>query len=60
LAFWFWDSSSGCVSPLDPDHVIAVSTIVTRQGGIAKAGLIGALWGLGHYHGHSWRVDHFV
>jgi high-affinity nickel permease len=32
----------------DPDHVIAVSTIVSRQRGIAKAGLIGAIWGLGH------------
>lgn len=32
----------------DPDHVIAITTIVTKQRGIAKAGLIGALWGLGH------------
>src|SRR5436190_21618602 len=32
----------------DPDHVIAITTIVTRQKGIAKAGLIGVLWGLGH------------
>jgi hypothetical protein len=32
----------------DPDHVIAITTIVTKQKGIAKAGLIGALWGLGH------------
>lgn len=32
----------------DPDHVIAVTTIVTRQKGVAKAGLIGVLWGLGH------------
>ena len=32
----------------DPDHVIAVTTIVTRQRGIAKAALIGALWGMGH------------
>lgn len=32
----------------DPDHVVAVTTIVTRQRGIAKAALIGALWGLGH------------
>lgn len=32
----------------DPDHVIAVSTIVSRQGNIRHAGLIGALWGLGH------------
>jgi high-affinity nickel permease len=32
----------------DPDHVVAVTTIVTKQPGIAKAGLIGAFWGLGH------------
>jgi high-affinity nickel permease len=32
----------------DPDHVIAVSTIVSQQRGIGKAGLIGAIWGLGH------------
>jgi High-affinity nickel-transport protein len=32
----------------DPDHVIAVSTIVSRERSLAKAGLIGALWGLGH------------
>jgi ABC-type nickel/cobalt efflux system permease component RcnA len=32
----------------DPDHVVAITTIVTRQHGIAKAGVIGALWGFGH------------
>ncbi|HEY1470110.1 MAG TPA: hypothetical protein VGF61_13790 [Candidatus Acidoferrum sp.] len=32
----------------DPDHVVAISTIVARQRGVAKAGLIGILWGLGH------------
>jgi ABC-type nickel/cobalt efflux system permease component RcnA len=32
----------------DPDHVIAVTTIVTRQRSIAGAALIGALWGIGH------------
>ena len=32
----------------DPDHVIAVSTIVSRERSIAKAALIGILWGLGH------------
>lgn len=32
----------------DPDHVIAVSTIVSRQGNIRQAGVIGALWGVGH------------
>lgn len=32
----------------DPDHVIAVSTIVTRQRSIRHAAFIGVLWGLGH------------
>jgi high-affinity nickel permease len=32
----------------DPDHVIAVSTIVSRQRSIRQAGAIGALWGVGH------------
>src|SRR5438477_11680997 len=32
----------------DPDHVIAVSTIVSREHSLAKAGLIGVLWGCGH------------
>src|SRR5580704_2561900 len=32
----------------DPDHVIAVATIVTRQRNLARAALIGAFWGLGH------------
>jgi high-affinity nickel-transport protein len=32
----------------DPDHVVAVSTIVSRQGSIRNSAIIGALWGLGH------------
>jgi len=32
----------------DPDHVIAVSTIVTHERSLSKAALIGALWGVGH------------
>ncbi len=32
----------------DPDHVIAVSTIVSRERGIQSAALIGILWGVGH------------
>lgn len=32
----------------DPDHVIAVSTIVARQRRISQAGVIGVLWGVGH------------
>ena len=32
----------------DPDHVVAVSTIVSRERSIRHAALIGALWGVGH------------
>ena len=32
----------------DPDHVIAVSTIVSREHSVRRSALIGAAWGLGH------------
>jgi len=32
----------------DPDHVIAVSTIISREGTVKRATLIGAAWGAGH------------
>ena len=32
----------------DPDHVIAVATIVTRARAARSAALIGAVWGVGH------------
>jgi ABC-type nickel/cobalt efflux system permease component RcnA len=32
----------------DPDHVIAITTIVTRQRQLGRAALIGAFWGAGH------------
>jgi high-affinity nickel permease len=32
----------------DPDHVIAVTTIVSRQRSVLKSALIGAFWGVGH------------
>jgi ABC-type nickel/cobalt efflux system permease component RcnA len=32
----------------DPDHVIAVSTIVSRQPSLARSVAIGAFWGIGH------------
>jgi hypothetical protein len=32
----------------DPDHVIAVSTIVSRERSIIKSAWIGILWGIGH------------
>jgi ABC-type nickel/cobalt efflux system permease component RcnA len=33
---------------LDPDHVVAVSTIVSERAGLRRSSLVGALWGLGH------------
>jgi ABC-type nickel/cobalt efflux system permease component RcnA len=32
----------------DPDHVVAVSTIVSRERSVRHAALIGVLWGVGH------------
>ena len=32
----------------DPDHIVAVSTIVSREHSISRAGGIGVLWGAGH------------
>ena len=32
----------------DPDHVVAVTTIVSSQRSIKRAALIGAAWGVGH------------
>lgn len=32
----------------DPDHIIAVSTIVSRERSMSRAGGVGLLWGVGH------------
>src|SRR5215475_2491638 len=32
----------------DPDHVIAVTTILSRQQKLSRAAMVGAFWGLGH------------
>src|ERR1700676_3486300 len=48
LAILFIGFFLGMRHATDPDHVIAVSTIVSRERSFTKAGLIGALWGLGH------------
>ncbi len=32
----------------DPDHIVAVTTIVSRERSVVKAASIGAVWGLGH------------
>ena len=33
---------------LDPDHVVAVSTIVSGEPSWRRSSLIGSFWGLGH------------
>ena len=33
---------------LEPDHLAAVSTLVSAAGGSRKAAFLGACWGLGH------------
>jgi len=38
----------GMLHATDADHVVAVSTIVTRQRSLGGAARIGALWGVGH------------
>jgi hypothetical protein len=40
--------SLGIRHATDPDHVVAVTTIVSRERTIFHAAIIGALWGLGH------------
>jgi hypothetical protein len=32
----------------DPDHIVAVTTIVSRERSVSKAASLGALWGVGH------------
>ena len=32
----------------DPDHIVAVTTIVARERSVVKAAGIGAIWGAGH------------
>jgi ABC-type nickel/cobalt efflux system permease component RcnA len=38
----------GLKHALDPDHMVAVSTIVTESKSLRKSSLVGAFWGLGH------------
>ena len=32
----------------DPDHIVTVTTIVSRERSVSKAASLGALWGVGH------------
>src|SRR5689334_6736934 len=33
---------------LDPDHLVAVSTIVSRHKSVVRSSIAGAFWGVGH------------
>jgi len=38
----------GMKHALDPDHIVAVSTIVSEQKSLTRSSLVGAFWGAGH------------
>jgi high-affinity nickel-transport protein len=38
----------GVLHATDADHIVAVSTIVSRQGSVRTAARVGLLWGVGH------------
>lgn len=38
----------GIKHALDPDHIVALSTIVSEQKSLARSSLVGAFWGAGH------------
>ena len=40
--------SLGMRHATDPDHVVAVATIVSRERSLRGAALLGSLWGVGH------------
>ncbi len=48
ISFMFFGFFLGMRHATDADHVIAVSTIVSRERKIGSAALLGLFWGLGH------------
>ncbi len=40
--------SLGLRHALDPDHLVAVTTIVSEHKSLARSSLVGTFWGLGH------------
>src|ERR1700692_4837769 len=48
LSILAWGVFLGMRHATDPDHVIAVTTIVSNQRNSMRAALIGAFWGVGH------------
>ncbi len=50
---WIWTVAGigfllGMRHALDPDHVVAVSTIASEQKSVWRSSLVGAFWGIGH------------
>jgi len=45
LGLGFWH---GLQHALDPDHLVAVSTIVSEHKSVTRSSLIGTFWGIGH------------
>jgi cytochrome c biogenesis protein CcdA len=43
-----WGLLRGLSHALDPDHLVAVSTIVSEHKSLGRSSLIGTFWGLGH------------
>ena len=38
----------GLMHAFDPDHLVAMSTMVSRERSIRRSSMLGAMWGLGH------------
>jgi high-affinity nickel-transport protein len=47
-SFLFLGFFLGMRHATDPDHVVAIATIVSRERSVAGSALIGAAWGVGH------------
>lgn len=50
---WIWTVGGigfllGMRHALDPDHVVAISTITTEEKSLLRSSLVGAFWGAGH------------
>src|SRR5205823_4063090 len=50
---WIWSAGGigfllGLRHALDPDHVVAVSTIASEQRSLLRTSLVGGFWGVGH------------
>ncbi len=48
LAALFFGFLLGIKHALDADHIVAVTTIVSRSGSVLRSAIVGLSWGLGH------------